>query len=131
MLTSAPQAQFTLGWLKGAGAVLSNGVQYEENDIHSAVGRAGLRAGYEGRRAQFFVKADWFHEFGGRGDVRFTDDEGTLKLAQDYGDNWFEYGFGMAMQLAPNSQFYLDAEKSSSGSYHKKWSWDAGVRWTF
>ena len=126
-----PQAQFTLGWLKGAGAVLSNGVQDEENDIHSAVGRAGLRAGYEGRRAQFFVKADWFHEFGGRGDVRFTDDEGTLKLAQDYGDNWFEYGFGMAMQLAPNSQFYLDAEKSSSGSYHKKWSWDAGVRWTF
>ena len=126
-----PRPSSPLGWLKGAGAVLSNGVQYEENDIHSAVGRAGLRAGYEGRRAQFFVKADWFHEFGGRGDVRFTDDEGILKLAQDYGDNWFEYGFGMAMQLAPNSQFYLDAEKSSSGSYHKKWSWDAGVRWTF
>lgn len=126
-----PQAQFTLGWLKGAGATLANGVQYEENDIHSAVGRAGLRAGFEDHRAQLFAKADWYHEFGGSGQVRLSNDEGLLRLDQDYGDNWFEYGFGLAVQLAPNSQFYLDAEKSNSGAYHKNWSWDAGVRWTF
>ena len=126
-----PQAQFTLGWLKGAGATLANGVQYEENDIHSAVGRAGLRAGYEDHRAQLFAKADWYHEFGGSGQVRLSNDEGLLRLDQDYGDNWFEYGFGLAVQLAPNSQFYLDAEKSNSGAYHKDWSWDAGVRCTF
>lgn len=126
-----PQAQFTLGWLKGAGATLANGVQYEENDIHSAVGRAGLRAGYEDHRAQLFAKANWYHEFGGSGQVRLSNDEGLLRLDQDYGDNWFEYGFGLAVQLAPNSQFYLDAEKSNSGAYHKDWSWDAGVRWTF
>ncbi|WP_296397875.1 autotransporter outer membrane beta-barrel domain-containing protein [Acidaminococcus timonensis] len=126
-----PQAQFTLGWLKGAGATLANGVQYEENDIHSAVGRAGLRAGFEGPRAQLFAKADWFHEFGGNGQVRLSNDEGLLRLRQDYSDNWFEYGFGLAVQLAPNSQFYLDAEKSNTGAYHKNWSWDAGVRWTF
>lgn len=126
-----PQAQFTLGWLKGAGATLANGVQYEENDIHSAVGRAGLRAGFEDHRAQLFAKANWYHEFGGSGQVRLSNDEGLLRLDQDYGDNWFEYGFGLAVQLAPNSQFYLDAEKSNSGAYHKDWSWDAGVRWTF
>lgn len=126
-----PQAQFTLGWLKGAGATLANGVQYEENDIHSAVGRAGLRAGFEDHRAQLFAKADWYHEFGGSGQVRLSNDEGLLRLDQDYGDNWFEYGFGLAVQLAPNSQFYLDAEKSNTGAYHKNWSWDAGVRWTF
>lgn len=126
-----PQAQFTLGWLKGASADLANGVHYEENNIHSAVGRAGFRAGYEDHRAQFFVKADWFHEFGGSGEIRFADDEGFLKLDRDYGDNWFEYGFGMAVQLSPQSQFYLEGEKSSTGTYRKNWSWDAGVRWKF
>lgn len=126
-----PQAQFTLGWLKGASADLANGVRYEENNIHSAVGRAGFRAGYEDHRAQFFVKADWFHEFGGSGEIRFADDEGFLKLDRDYGDNWFEYGFGMAVQLSPQSQFYLEGEKSSTGTYRKNWSWDAGVRWKF
>lgn len=126
-----PQAQFTLGWLKGASAYLVNGVHYEENNIHSAVGRAGFRAGYEDHRAQFFVKADWFHEFGGSGEVRFTDDEGFLKLDRDYGDNWFEYGIGMAVQLSPESQFYLEGEKSSTGTYRKNWSWNAGVRWKF
>lgn len=126
-----PRAQFTLGWLKGASADLANGVHYEENNIHSAVGRAGFRAGYEDHRAQFFVKADWFHEFGGSGEVRFTDDEGFLKLDRDYGDNWFEYGIGMAVQLSPESQFYLEGEKSSTGTYRKNWSWNAGVRWKF
>lgn len=63
--------------------------------------------------------------------MRLSNDEGLLRLDQDYGDNWFEYGFGLAVQLAPNSQFYLDTEKSNSGAYHKDWSWDAGVRWTF
>ncbi|WP_278676038.1 autotransporter outer membrane beta-barrel domain-containing protein, partial [Acidaminococcus fermentans] len=126
-----PRAQFTLGWLHGASADLANGVHYEENDIHSAVGRAGFRAGYEDHRAQFFLKADWFHEFGGSGEVRFTDDEGFLKLDRDYGDNWFEYGIGMAVQLSPESQFYLEGEKSSTGTYRKNWSWNAGVRWKF
>lgn len=126
-----PRAQFTLGWLHGASADLANGVHYEENDIHSAVGRAGFRAGYEDHRAQFFLKADWFHEFGGSGEVRFTDDEGFLKLDRDYGDNWFEYGIGMAVQLSPESQFYLESEKSSTGTYRKNWSWNAGVRWKF
>ena len=126
-----PRAQFTLGWLHGASADLANGVHYAENDIHSAVGRAGFRTGYEDHRAQFFVKADWFHEFGGSGEVRFTDDEGFLKLDRDYGDNWFEYGIGMAVQLSPESQFYLEGEKSSTGTYRKNWSWNAGVRWKF
>ena len=126
-----PRAQFTLGWLHGASADLANGVHYEENNIHSAVGRAGFRAGYEDHRAQFFLKADWFHEFGGSGEVRFTDDEGFLKLDRDYGDNWFEYGIGMAVQLSPESQFYLEGEKSSTGTYRKNWSWNAGVRWKF
>lgn len=126
-----PQAQFTLGWLKGASADLANGVHYGENDIHSAVGRIGFRAGYEGPRAQIFAKANWFHEFGGSGQMRFRDDEGSLSVAADYGDSWFEYGIGMAVQLSPASQFYLDAEKSSTGTYHKKWGWNAGIRWTF
>lgn len=126
-----PQAQFTLGWLNGASADLANGVRYEENNIHSAVGRAGVRAGYQNARAQFFAKADWFHEFGGSGEIRLADDEGFLKLDRDYGDNWFEYGFGLSVQMTPASQFYLEGEKSSTGTYRKKWSWDAGMRWKF
>ena len=37
----------------------------------------------------------------------------------------------MAVQLSPQSQFYLEGEKSSTGTYRKNWSWDAGVRWKF
>lgn len=126
-----PQAQLTLGWLDGADLTFANGVHYHENNIKSAVGRAGLRIGYEGQQAQFFAKADWFHEFGGSSQLHLSDDEGQLHLDEDYGDTWFTYGLGLTAKLTKNSQLYADIEKSNTGTYHEKWGWDAGVRWTF
>lgn len=126
-----PQTQLTLGWLDGADLMLDNGVHYHEDDIRSAVGRAGLRLGYEGKDAQFFLKANWFHEFGGSSQLHLSDDEGALQLDEDYGDTWFEYGLGLTANLNKSSQLYADIEKSNTGTYHKKWGWDAGIRWMF
>lgn len=126
-----PQTQLNLGWLDGADLMLANGVHYHEDDIRSAVGRAGLRLGYEGKDAQFFLKANWFHEFGGSSQLHLSDDEGTLQLDEDYGDTWFEYGLGLTANLSKSSQLYADIEKSNTGAYHKKWGWDAGIRWMF
>lgn len=126
-----PQVQGTLGWLSGASWSMENGVSVEEQDIRSAVGRAGLRAGYEGSKAQAFLKANWYHEFGGSGQVHLRDDEGDLFLDRDYGDTWFEYGLGTSVQLAPAVQLYADVERSSGGEFRKDWSWDAGIRWNF
>lgn len=126
-----PQAQFTLGWLSGADWTMENGVRVEEDNIRSAVGRAGLRAGYEGHKTQIFVKADWYHEFGGSGQVHFSDDEGRLVLDEDYGDTWFEYGIGGKIQMTPTTQIYADLDRSDGGTYHKDWSYDVGIRWSF
>lgn len=126
-----PQAQFTLGWLSGADWMMENGVRVEEDNIRSAVGRAGLRAGYEGHKKQVFVKADWYHEFGGSGQVHFSDDEGRLVLEEDYGDTWFEYGIGGKIQMTPTTQIYADLDRSDGGTYHKNWSYDIGIRWSF
>lgn len=126
-----PQVQGTLGWLSGASWTMENGVTVDEQDIRSAVGRAGLRAGYEGSRAQVFLKANWYHEFGGSGQVHLSDDEGDLFLDRDYGDTWFEYGLGASAQIGPATQFYADVERSSGSQFRKDWSWDAGIRWNF
>ena len=126
-----PQVQGTLGWLSEASWSMGNGVIVDEQDIRSAVGRAGLRAGYESSRAQVFFKANWYHEFGGSGQVHLSDDEGDLFLNRDYGDTWFEYGLGASAQIGTATQFYADVERSSGGQFHKDWSWDAGIRWNF
>lgn len=126
-----PQAQFTLGWLSGADWTMENGVHVEEDNIRSAVGRTGLRVGYQGHKAQFFVKADWYHEFGGNGQVHLSDDEGRLVFDEDYGDTWFEYGIGGKIQITPTTQIYADLDRSNGGTYHKNWSYDVGIRWAF
>lgn len=126
-----PQAQFTLGWLSGADWTMENGVHVEEDNIRSAVGRTGLRVGYQGHKTQFFVKADWYHEFGGAGQVHLSDDEGRLVFDEDYGDTWFEYGIGGKIQITPTTQIYADLDRSNGGTYHKNWSYDVGIRWAF
>ena len=126
-----PQAQFTLGWLSGADWTMENGVHVEEDNIRSAVGRTGLRVGYQGHKTQFFVKADWYHEFGGTGQVHLSDDEGRLVFDEDYGDTWFEYGIGGKIQITPTTQIYADLDRSNGGTYHKNWSYDVGIRWAF
>lgn len=126
-----PQAQFTLGWLSGADWTMENGVHVEEDNIRSAVGRTGLRVGYQGHKTQFFVKADWYHEFGGNGQVHLSDDEGRLVFDEDYGDTWFEYGIGGKIQITPTTQIYADLDRSNGGTYHKNWSYDVGIRWAF
>lgn len=126
-----PQAQFTLGWLSGADWTMENGVHVEEDNIRSAVGRTGLRVGYQGHKAQFFVKADWYHEFDGAGQVHLSDDEGRLVFDEDYGDTWFEYGIGGKIQITPTTQIYADLDRSNGGTYHKNWSYDVGIRWAF
>lgn len=126
-----PQAQFTLGWLSGADWTMENGVHVEEDNIRSAVGRTGLRVGYQGHKTQFFVKADWYQEFGGTGQVHLSDDEGRLVFDEDYGDTWFEYGIGGKIQITPTTQIYADLDRSNGGTYHKNWSYDIGIRWAF
>lgn len=126
-----PETQLTFGYMNGADLTLASGVRYEEDSIRSAVGRAGFRLGYEGEESQLFIKADWFHEFGGTGGLYLTSDEGNLSLDEDYGDSWFEYGMGMTAKLNEESVFYFDFEKGNKGRYHKKWSWNAGIRWMF
>ena len=125
-----PQAQLTYGYLYGDSFALSNGVAIKQDGIDSLVGRVGLNLGWDiSKNSNVYLKANLMHEFCGGYGISMSDGSGRLKLTGDYGDTWFEYGIGCAIQTGKNNHLYFDLESSEGGELDKEWQWNVGMRW--
>lgn len=127
-----PQAQLSLGYFSGDTYHTSNGINIDQDNIWSAVGRIGVNIGKDlSDKSQVYVKANWYHDFAGKGGVTMTSPEGRIYMDQDFNDTWFTYGIGTTFQMNKNSHFYCDVERSTGGSFHTNWQWNVGMRMNF
>lgn len=106
-----PQAQFVLGYFRNHDFTDSNGIHVDGETVRTALGRIGARIGYESPKASVYVKANWYHDFGGNHDLTLSVDTDTLHTGMDYGDTWFTYGLGAAYKINDTTQFYADLER--------------------
>ncbi|MDL2281213.1 autotransporter outer membrane beta-barrel domain-containing protein, partial [Selenomonadales bacterium OttesenSCG-928-I06] len=127
-----PQVQLKVGYLSGDDYT-SNNVKVSQKDMTSILGRVGFNLGKDmSKNSQFYVKANLLHEFCGDYDVTMTDKfDNKLRIDQDFGDTWFEYGLGFTFKTSSNNHIYFDVERMSGGDFDKDWQWNAGARWTF
>lgn len=129
-----PQSQLSLFRLFGNDYTTSSGVHVDQSGITSLVGRIGFNLGREiDERKAVYIKLNGCHEFLGDYSLRLTDTAtGTsLRREGNYGDSWFEYGFGAAIRTGEDTNVYFDFERSTGGNVRKKWAWNAGIRWNF
>ena len=131
-----PQAQFTLGRLSGINYTTDRGANGHIEGMNSAIGRIGFVMGQKIKNgSDIYLKADFLHEFAGKRDLQLTSDAGStndiLSKHNDYGDTWFELGLGANIKLSKDSSFYGEVERGFGGDINKKWSVNAGLRFTF
>ena len=131
-----PQAQFTLGRLSGINYTTDRGANGHIEGMNSAIGRIGFVMGQKIKNgSDIYLKADLLHEFAGKRDLQLTSDAGStndiLSKHNDYGDTWFELGLGANIKLSKDSSFYGEVERGFGGDINKKWSVNAGLRFTF
>ena len=131
-----PQAQFTLGHLSGISYTTDRGANGYIEGLNSAIGRIGFIMGQKVKNgSDIYLKADLLHEFAGKRDLQLTSDAGgtndILSKHNDYGDTWFELGLGANIKLSKDSSFYGEVERGFGGDINKKWSVNAGLRFTF
>ena len=131
-----PQAQFTLGHLKGINYTTDRGANGHIDAMNSAIGRIGFIMGQKIKNgSDIYLKADLLHEFAGKRDLQLTSDAGgtndILSKHNDYGDTWFELGLGANIKLSKDSSFYGEVERGFGGDINKKWSVNAGLRFAF
>lgn len=127
-----PQAQLTLGYLGGARYTTSNGIHVSQSDPNSVLGRIGCNFMYDmDEKNTVYLKANWLHQFAGNYGVTLTNGNDSLRIDNHDHDTWFEYGLGFACMTGKNNHLYADVERSTGGSLHKNWQWNAGMFWTF
>ena len=131
-----PQAQFTLGRLAGIDYTTDRGANGRIDGMNSAIGRIGFVMGQKIENgSDIYLKADLLHEFAGERNLQLTSDAGgtndILTKHNDYGDTWFELGLGGNVRISRTGNFYGEVTRGFGGDINKKWSVNAGLRFTF
>ena len=131
-----PNAQFTLGRLGSIDYTTDRGVNGRIDGMNSALGRIGFVMGQKIENgSDIYLKADLLHEFAGERDLQMTSDLGgthdVLTKHNDYGDTWFELGLGGNVRISKTGDFYGEVTRGFGGDINKKWSVNAGLRFTF
>ena len=131
-----PNAQFTLGRLGSIDYTTDRGVNGRIDGMNSALGCIGFVMGQKIENgSDIYLKADLLHEFAGERDLVLTSDAGgtndILTKHNDYGDTWFELGLGGNVRISKTGNFYGEVTRGFSGDINKKWSVNAGLRFTF
>ena len=131
-----PQAQFTMGRINSISYTTDRGANGYIEGMNSAIGRIGFVLGQKIKNdSDIYLKADLLHEFAGERDLQLTSDAGgtndILREHSDYGDTWFELGLGGNVRISKTGNFYGEVTRGFGGDINKKWSVNAGLRFTF
>lgn len=131
-----PNAQFTLGRLGSIDYTTDRGANGHIDSMNSAIGRIGFVVGQKiTGDSDIYLKADLLHEFAGERDLQLTSDAGgtndILTKHNDYGDTWFELGLGGSVKISKAGNLYGEVTRGFGGDINKKWSVNAGLRFTF
>lgn len=128
-----PQAQLIIGRLGSNSYITDRGTAVAVEGMNSAIARLGVVAGKKiNDGSDIYFKASALHEFAGERDISMRAANGeVLAGSNDYGDTWFELGFGGNVKLGGASHLYGDIERSFGADIQKKWQINAGVRFEF
>ena len=128
-----PQAQLIMGRLGSSSYTTDRGTAVAVEGMNSAIVRLGVVAGKKiNDGSDIYFKASALHEFAGERDISMRAANGeVLAGSNDYGDTWFELGFGGNVKLGRASHLYGDIERSFGADIQKKWQVNAGVRFEF
>lgn len=125
-----PQVEATYTFVDAERLELSDGSNYEFDDAHSLLGRAGMAFGMKcpNNKGNVYARVSAVHEF--LGDLKVTGGNGAI-LETDGKDTWVEYGLGVNFNLTPATYFWADVERTSGGVLDEDWRATVGVRHAF
>lgn len=131
-----PQAEVTYGYIQGDKFHTSNGVEIDQVDFESLIGRIGFRTGFHFPKDKglIYARVSGLHDFKGDFDSTATlmsDRSIYNDIGEDLGDTWVEFGIGANFNWTPNTYTYVDLERTNGGDVKENWRWNIGLRHVF
>lgn len=128
-----PQVEVTWGRIMGDDFLNSEGVRIEQDDFDSLIGRMGVRAGFNFPKDKglVYARASVLHDFKGESEAVASLGAKSVRMSDDIGGTWGEFGVGANFRLTPATYTYVDLERTTGGEVSEKWRWNVGVRHVF
>lgn len=128
-----PQLEVTWGHIIGDDFLNSEGVRIELDDFDSLIGRMGVRAGFNflNDKGLVYARASVLHDFKGESEAVASLGAKSIRMSDDIGGTWGEFGIGANFYLTPATYTYVDLEKTTGGEVSEKWRWNVGMRHVF
>lgn len=131
-----PQAEVTYGYIQGDKFHTSNGVEIDQDDFESLIGRIGFRTGFHFPKDKglIYARVSGLHDFKGDFDSTATlmsDRSIYDNIGEDLGDTWVEFGIGANFNWTPSTYTYVDLERTNGGDVKENWRWNIGLRHVF
>lgn len=131
-----PQAEVTYGYIQGDKFHTSNGVEIDQDDFESLIGRVGVRSGFylPNNKGVIYARVSGLHDFKGDFDSTATlMSDRTLfdHVSEDLGDTWVEFGVGANFNWTDTTYCYVDLERTNGGDVKENWRWNVGLRHVF
>ena len=131
-----PQAEVTYGYIQGDKFHTSNGVEIDQDDFDSLIGRVGVRSGFylPNNKGVIYARVSGLHDFKGDFDSTATlMSDRTLydHVSEDLGDTWVEFGVGANFNWTDTTYSYVDLERTNGGDVKENWRWNVGIRHVF
>lgn len=132
-----PQTQLQYTFINSTDYKTNQNTKVELDEIHSLIGRAGFRLGYDfykenSKENTVYVKADINHEFLGDQKIKATDVTGTLDKTYHNDETWYDIGIGAAKKITPDFNVYMDVEKQfGTAKDNNSWQFNLGFRYRF
>lgn len=131
-----PQVELTYGRINGDSFRSPTGVNIEQDDFESLIGRVGVRTGlfFPEAKGSIYAKASIVHDF--KGDMEsyaYLDQPGTATqtMKDELGGTWYEYGIGANFSWSDNTYTYVDLQRTTAGNVNENWRWNIGIRHAF
>ena len=128
-----PQVEVTWGRIMGDDFLNSEGVRIEQDDFDSLIGRMGVRAGFNFPKDKglVYARASVLHDFKGESEAVASLGAKSVRMSDDIGGTWGEFGVGTNFRLTPATYTYVDLERTTGGEVSEMWRWNVGVRHVF
>lgn len=122
-----PQAQLSWTRFDGYDYTTRGGMRVQSADFDSLIGRLGVKVGFDSTRLWgAYAKISWEKEF--KGDLDFHFNGSPVHHTGDWGSDWWTFGLGVSGQFGPNTQGWLEVERSTGGQIDRQWHLVGGLR---
>lgn len=127
------QVEVTWGRIMGDDFLNSEGVRIEQDDFDSLIGRMGVRVGFNFPKDKglVYARASVLHDFKGESEAVASLGAKSVRMSDDIGGTWGEFGVGANFRLTPATYTYVDLERTTGGEVSEMWRWNVGVRHVF